>query len=199
MTSHPDEIGPAVGDPRQLERVAYHEAGHAVALILLAGTFETVSIRGDRHARGRVKGPRFPDPGRFPLVLPGAVDEGRLVPSENDAFVISLFAAAASEQRRTGSLDRRAQRHDRRLAARYSAQEPRSLKPYFAWASVCADSLIDRHWEGVFAVAGALLLTCTLTAAGVEQLLRASGGRSPGNTCAHGNDIAATDPSHNFR
>jgi len=139
-------------------QVAYHEAGHAVALLALGGALASVSIAGDARARGRVRSPSFPDPSVFPIPLPGEHATERTVETPHDAMVIALLAACQAEQIATGRCDSRAAGFDRAAAARHAARrEGAHTAAYLDWAQQGASALIRRHWPAVEAVAQALL------------------------------------------
>lgn len=137
-------------------RIAYHEAGHAIALFVLGGDLTSVSIRAEAGARGRVRGPRFPDPSVFPGPQLLNDPDTRRVEDEYDGVVVALLAACHAEQAATGTCDSRAAAFDRREAARQAAARRASVPGYAAWAQQYAAALIQRHWPAVEALAAAL-------------------------------------------
>ena len=138
------------------ERIAYHEAGHAVALFILGGDVTSVSIRADAGARGRVRGPRFTNPTAFPgpTLLTG--EDSRRAEDPSDGIVVALLSACHAELTATGSCDSRAASFDRREAARHAASRRASVPGYAEWAQQYAGALIRKHWPAVEALAAAL-------------------------------------------
>jgi ATP-dependent Zn protease len=168
-----DESGDRRGSPAlkkktgksELECTAYHEAGHAVAHLLLGGAVRQVSIVPDAgrarlgHCR-RYHLPSFrPDIDNGPKALPRVERE-----------VVAYFAGGIAEAHFRGRHCRSGARRDMEaafdLACRVCASDEEAEK-FLAWLYVRAKGLItaERHWPAVEAVARELLARRTLSGA----------------------------------
>jgi hypothetical protein len=138
-------------------RIAYHEAGHAVALFALGGDLAAVSIAGGEGARGRVHRPTFPAP---PAPDGDGAGAARWRAADGrEAMTIALLAACRAEERATGSCDSRAAAFDRQQAETYARHRPTpNPAAYLQWAQERAAALISEQWPAVEALAQALLV-----------------------------------------
>ncbi len=161
MTASP-EAGRNSRDPRaeRRKRVAIHEAGHAVAIIALGGAFDSVSIGADGLALGRVRGPVF-----SPQGAPG---RGW---SDDDCYVVALYAARYAEVMLTGSFARRAASNDARLAIDHLRGRNQLDPTRVAALRRAARALIEEHRAECLSVARQLHEAGVLSGDQVRQLV----------------------------
>jgi len=142
----------AFRDPLVL--TAYHEAGHAVMAHLCGQIVTTVEIVGDEEHTGSVSSLRFLEEPRWGAdeQMPSAAIEAR---------ILCLIAGVAAENILTGDQSWREPEDDLdeavRLALRVVGSCDRVL-PLLEEARDHAVDLLDRHWEGVEALAAMLLI-----------------------------------------
>ena len=145
-------------DAQRLRRTAYHEAGHAVAAILLEVKIKRVSIVPDPDGLtlGSVHHPRFgsnmhPD-----------IDVGLKARDTMEKQIIICFAGALTEKRIKGRGNWIGARHHHQVAAALSTyinSDNSTLEKHLAWLWARTESMQRQphFWAAVEAVAAALL------------------------------------------
>lgn len=159
---------------RQLERTAYHEAGHAVIAAHVPERFRYVTITPDGDALGHVKNWAFsrrfqPDAHVSP--------RGREI---IDNRVMTLFAGGIAEKRFSGRLNRVGAQSDHEQAvdlADYLSGNTACTEAYLKWRWVVAETAVEHHWADIERVAGALLERNRLTWREVRELIFGGRGR----------------------
>lgn len=154
-------------------RVAYHEAGHAVAryrLLRVGGLrclwIDGTGARGEREHRPACGRPSLE------LRLPEALERIQV-----------CLAGAVAERRAVGAVDPGAERADRERARETALRV--SFEPetdvLLRWMALRTERLIEFYWSDVEAVARALLERRSLSAREVEAVIRGTGtaGRRP--------------------
>lgn len=160
----------------ELRELAYHEAGHAVACVLLRLALRSASIVPDDASDGRVA--TRPAYAALERVADGIYAPGDFV-RVCDGLVATLAGPAAEARYRgldhpTGVLSGsdRDQATEWCLRASGPGQEASAM---LVWLACRADNLVASppHWKAVAAVADALLDRETLSAATVRRIARA--------------------------
>lgn len=149
-----------------LKRVAYHEAGHAVAACQLGLRFGQVTIKGDEAAHGRV------------------VLSGRLDLSTSSVRVDTILkhlcvtlAGVTAEKKAMGRVGPDSFGYPREFGDRavgdaaatghlleyIAGNDDEEARLFNKWARHRTERLIDQHWEWIESVANALLEQDSLT------------------------------------
>jgi hypothetical protein len=181
------------------ELTAYHEAGHAVAHVILHIPFRYVTLRPrSDEAAGRVMCQRASpcppdDSAQYQLEPEGAeraieslLEAGQPLPaasareSRHDAWCMTLFAGEVAAALATWSSDGRPSEHyalrDFWWQQHVTGSDAHALTEvaspdYLDWVGGETRSLIEEYWESVEAVAAALLENSTLSQAEVRALV----------------------------
>ncbi len=143
-------------------RLAYHEAGHAVARYRLLRVGAPVWIDGAGARGGRDHRPAWSRP-PLDLRLPEALDRIQV-----------CLAGAVAERRSVGAADPRAEQVDRAQALETALRvsfEPET-EVLLQWLALRTERLIEFYWSDVEAVARALLERRSLSARELEGVLR---------------------------
>jgi hypothetical protein len=144
---------------RRAECPAYHEAGHAVVCLAYGMPIDSASIVPDESASGycrRKSLDNFPAWELITVALAGPIAETRFGRRQ----------------------DKRASRGDRRQASELAGLvcgSDREAKAFLRWRSIVAESLVDRHWPAIQAVAALLVERQTVYGWEIEQALQAAG------------------------
>jgi hypothetical protein len=171
---------------RGLERVAHHEAGHAVACVWLGLPFRWVSIKPKGDSQGRVSGPS-------PLarLLEKHEDGDALTPREwvrveNEVVSFCAGSAAEAEYLRRNNLVSienlavlvEVGEPDRSMnvgiATRLHGDDPDVAHAWLTYLRLRAVSLVRWHWTHVEHVAEALVNRRTLSAKDVRAVISES-------------------------
>jgi Peptidase family M41 len=144
---------------KRLRRVAYHEAGHAVAAYVLRLPMREVSIIEEADSLGHME--HAPTPWFQPDVWYG---DDRRTEHRIEARIICALAGPAAEARWGGRRNRVGAGQDERNAldlADYVAGDPtgEGARLYVAWLRHRAEGLVRRelYWAAVEALAAELL------------------------------------------
>ena len=157
-----------------LERVAYHEAGHAVAAFEQGVPFEEVTIIPEggmsRHLRRGDFGRTFRPDAR--------AGRGR---EQIEADIIVTFAGPAAEAKFGGRRNLVAARGDSASAAKLAAQVCTSheeVVAYVEWLTIRAVKLIAGRpqWKAVQAVAASLLENHEISAVDARKIIKGASG-----------------------
>ncbi len=133
---------------------AHHEAGHAVVALMLGIRFRHVTIESNATSLGHVRMRAWDKRSRPDVSMPPATR----VRLERD-ILISL-AGPEAERRFTGRRNHVGAGSDYEQAAdkaSYIAPSERSCIAYLKWLQVCADELVELHWDAISALALELL------------------------------------------
>lgn len=180
-------------EPPSLERVAYHEAGHAVAHIWLGVPFRWASIKPDANSYGRVTGPS-------PLrrLIDKRLDGDKLTPKEwvrVEKEIVAIYAGSAAEaeylQRNDlvnldnltglvlGALDD--QSINIQIATQLQSDDTEVGDAWLTYLRLRASSLVRWQWIRIEHVAAQLLKRTTLSAKQVQAAYLESIKPSPGS------------------
>jgi hypothetical protein len=150
---------------RQLEATAYHEAGHAVAHVLLQVPFRKATIREGDDYLGRVEGYKL---GKTFLEK---IETGDLSLRDEDRIrriVITLLAGHEAEQRFTGRKNSvgAASDHSSVVDFLFRVYSPKATEAYMTFLEIRTEEELNAPgvWKGLQTVAAALLDKKTLTA-----------------------------------
>jgi hypothetical protein len=168
----PQGESPCPARRKKLERVAYHEAGHAVAQVYLHRSFRSVSIKPKSSYLGRVDSPKLSQ--TFREGLAHYLDGDHRTRNMVDDHILISMAGPAAENRYTGRRGwdgaRQDLRQSRDLGEPLYGEE--ATKHDIPFMTARADSLMKSRivWVRVEAVAAALLERCVLTSAEVREI-----------------------------
>lgn len=163
-----------------LKRIAYHEAGHAVAAFIEGVPLGPITIIPDgnvqRNLRRRDLGNGF-----RPDVRRAANNRQKI-----EAEVIATFAGPAAEDAFTGRRNRYAAQDDYpdiKKIASFVCESDEEMIAYLEWLAIRARRVVTdrRNWEAVKAVAAALLKHETIDAAKARTLIKAAMGKDAGS------------------
>jgi peptidase M41-like protein len=155
---------------KEQERIAHHEAGHAVASIVLGGTFRFVTIEPKPGALGEVRhrpwGKKFQP----------EVEVTSRIRTQVENAIKSSLAGTYAEKLFTGRWDHHGATVDYHQAyelAEFIAGSPDAVIPYMSWMEVCTADLVctSRHWATIQALAAELLRRTRLTYAEARQVV----------------------------
>jgi hypothetical protein len=157
---------------RRLEETAYHEAGHAVAAIVLRRGFSHVTIEPRDDSLGHVKPNKHPESFR-----PDISDDARDAP-RIEREVLMLLAGIAAEKHLRGRRNYRGASQDLRMAVDVAGYlfSRRTLEKYLEYMIERAEDFISMpfHWLQVEALATALLERRTLSARAARVVCRSA-------------------------
>jgi len=157
-----------VGKEAHLIRVAFHEAGHAVASVQLHRPFKYVTNQPSGDSQGHMMGWRTGKWFRPDIEITSRVRT--LI----DAEVSVLLAGAIAERRFTGRSNHVGAKSDYDVAlnlASYIGGSERQSKAYVKWRHTFAEDLIESRWNLVEAVARALAKQKRMTFDDVRNLV----------------------------
>lgn len=165
--------------PKEIERTAYHEAGHAVAAHLLEVPFEYITIKVDEERGSLGSMLRVEKEGFKPEV--DADDETLRNVIEARAMV--CMAGPEAEKSFAGEYDDVGATSDRHFAAdwvsRATCGDAKEEDAYLNWLTNRVRSRLSKHceWKFVQAVAKALLEHETLSAKRVREIIAETSSR----------------------
>ena len=144
----------------QLERTAYHEAGHAVLAHYLCTGLKSVSIASDHDSAGHTLGVNESDP-----------DVENLYLTAEDAFwqrkATGLYAGAEAVRHKWPNsrwkLGAGNDYHWAAIALEKITNDAQALRALHAYASRTARLEVAHYWPAIERVAGALIERTTLT------------------------------------
>ncbi len=155
--------------PSQLERTAYHEAGHAVVAFHLRVKVVSVSIIREDGSLGRVHH-KYPS-----AFTPDLRDDSR-AKRRVETEIIWTLAGLAAEERLTGRCNWQGANSDLHEAvdvASYVTGSDRELTAYIEYLREHARNLVavGHTWAGIKAVANELLQCQEMSAAKARQIM----------------------------
>lgn len=141
--------------PSQLQRLAYHEAGHAVAAYLVHRRFTEVSIISDpdKNTLGHCS------TAWVPTFAPD-VDSSPKTRNQVEARIITSLGGPVAENLLTGrtvSLERSSDIHDALNLSGYVCGDEKEESAYVNWLWECTRLLLGRHWAAIQALAQELV------------------------------------------
>lgn len=159
-------------DRKRMERVAYHEAGHAVASVLLGVGLRSVTIVPDA-GRGTLGLCQGTPPGRG--FRPDAAVDGRTMRRLQDQVMV-LLAGGIAEYEFTRRHNHRGCDHDYRVAADlagYACGGGKELEFFLGWLGERVRGLLRNraHWPAVEALAAALMERRTIGGADARRVI----------------------------
>lgn len=151
-------------------RVAYHEAGHAVAAVFVGGGPELtwVSLEPTDESEGSC---RFVRLGFRPDAASSDAETLKL-----DSYVVVCLAGAAAERRLLddagpGCADDVQAAYD---LAGHRCGSSRQETAYLEWLTICTEDLLAVHWPAVEALAATLLAQPLLPGADARAIIEAA-------------------------
>ena len=142
---------------KKLERIAYHEAGHAVAAFLVRRAFRYVTIKPGEDSLGHILFRKFSDSFRPDIEY----DEHKLRPPLEKVIITGLAGHAAESiyAGRNNWVGSRKDFHNAVDYATYLIGEPKELEAYMKWLLIHTRNKLchPMHWGAVKALAEELL------------------------------------------
>ena len=159
----------------QLERVAYHEAGHAVSAIFLRIPFDRATIIPGKTSDGEEYLGIVEISSKFFRNFHPDISLTPRTREKIEDLIINAYAGTLAEKRYIGRHDWRGAEPDLHSTIRFShyaaGGEGDIETVFFRWLRLRTDALIDQHWNKVQNVANALLDRKTLSAMGVREVM----------------------------
>lgn len=162
------------------QKVAYHEAGHAAAIILSAGVFWLRGI-SMRQRTGTLP-ERHRHTGAHLTIEPQARAPELLTAEQRpraEALLVAVMAGVVAERMLLGQRPReRAFRHELACHGLYSLLHCHGadcLPEYRRWLQARAVDLVACHWRGISRLAAALMEYQDLSGQEAERFLRGQG------------------------